>query len=91
MNEVQAVIAGVVSGAIAALPLVLVLFKTRDNQVKGGFAGVVAGAVTPFLLLQALILAVSYYWRPIIVFYGAFAAFSFLGTVVAGAILAQGK
>lgn len=91
MNEVQAIIAGLVSGVIAALPLVLVLYKTRDSQVKGGFAPVVMGAVTPFLLLQALMLAVGYYWRPMILFYGAPAAFAFLGTVVVGAILAQGK
>lgn len=87
MSETQAVIAGIVSGVVAALPLVLVLFQTRENQVRGGFLGVVVGAVTPFLLLQGLMLAVVYYWRQVIVFYGSFAAFSFLIAVVVGAIL----
>lgn len=87
----QAVIAGVVSGAIAALPLVLVLSKTKDSHATRGFAPVVMGAMTPFLILQALMLAVGYLWRPMILYFGAPAAFAFLGTVVVGAILTQGK
>lgn len=82
----MAVIVGLLTGALCAIPMVYVLRESIREQPRIGMGHALASGVAPFMLLQFLIVLVWLVRRGAVVGFGVGAAFGMLLMVVAGAV-----
>lgn len=85
----MAVFVGTVVGIASSLPMAYVLFRGGHNQSHMEWGAVLSCGITPFIVLQVLMLVVNFWWHQEAMLFGLSAAVSFLASVVVAALISR--